>query len=530
MLGELSRGVSRIRSNPESLVDALIQAGQLEGALADAGLDDIRSASALTDTLALMLAGGQPRAGAPELAGRIAVPDTLRVSPPEGFTYYALHPLDFAQVTARIAQEPKVCAVVGIRSIGTTLSAMTLAGLKARGQKASRITVRPTGHPYCRTMEFTAKELAWIRQQIVAAAEFLVVDEGPGRSGSTFLAVAEALVRAGVPRESISLVGSRPADPASLCAHRAAERWNAFRFISAVPSVSRRFEGYLYVGGGNWRKFLLANEREWPESWTEMERLKFLSPDSCTLFKFEGMGQIGSEMRERAALLAAAGFCPPVSDAGDGFLAYARLDGRMPRAADVNACLLERIAGYCAFRASAFSTSPALPDSLRQMLEFNVRREFGAKLPLADDELFPQFPVIADGRMQPCEWIATDGGRFLKTDAISHGDDHFFPGPCDIAWDLAGAALEWRLGRDARQYLVDQFRRFSGINVFRPLEAHMLAYAVFRLGFCKMALPRVEDSLESGRLRAAYGFYRSEAGRLLESLSLSGPAQRSQLS
>ena len=61
----------------------------------------------------------------------------------------------------------------------------------------------------------------------------------------------------------------------------------------------------------------LDEEHEWPESWTQMERLKFLSPDRRQFFKFEGMGPIGSEVRERAFALAAAGFSPAVADAGD---------------------------------------------------------------------------------------------------------------------------------------------------------------------------------------------------------------------
>ena len=42
-----------------------------------------------------------------------------------------------------------------------------------------------------------------------------------------------------------------------------------------------------------------------------MERLKFLSPDRRQFFKFEGMGPLGSEVRSRAFVLAAAGFSPP---------------------------------------------------------------------------------------------------------------------------------------------------------------------------------------------------------------------------
>ena len=95
--------------------------------------------------------------------------DQIAFSSPEGFTYYALHPLDFAQITSRISEEPKACALVGIRSIGTTLSAMCAAGLRSAGRPVSRITVRPTGHPYARRTEFSSPQLHWIGRSGVGA-------------------------------------------------------------------------------------------------------------------------------------------------------------------------------------------------------------------------------------------------------------------------------------------------------------------------------------------------------------------------
>jgi hypothetical protein len=34
------------------------------------------------------------------------------------------------------------------------------------------------------------------------------------------------------------------------------------------------------------------------------------------------------------------------------------------------------------------------------------------------------------------------GWAVLKVDAVQHGDDHFLPGPTDIAWDLNPKMLE----------------------------------------------------------------------------------------
>jgi len=401
MVRDLSRRISQGISR--SLLDSLIQSGELEAALWDAGSPSAGTASQLTDALAYRVCTGNVNQDPTQLFSQIVAPDSIGVSPPEGFSYYALHPLDFARVAARVPAEPTSCAVIGIRSIGTTLSAMTAASLKAAGRSVARITVRPTGHPYSRITEFTPEQGRWIGDQVSASAQFLIVDEGPGRSGSTFLSVAEALLQAGIPRGLITILGSRQFDPESLCARDAAARWQDFRYLSTTPSVNTRFEKCLYIGGGDWRKHLCGEERNWPESWTQMERLKFLSPERQMFFKFEGMGPFGAEVRERAFTLADARFSPQVSDAGDGFLAYTMLNGRQLRPDDLTASLLERIAQYCAFRVLNFGRETSQPDELRQMLEFNIHQEFGLDLKVGQNELLCLHPILADGRMQPYE-------------------------------------------------------------------------------------------------------------------------------
>ena len=511
------RDLTHRLASKNSLTDSLIEAGELEGALADVNALGAPAAAALTDALALCVCTGDEALGMQpqQLAANIEVPEAISISPPEGFTYYALHPSDYARVVDRIASHSGVFAVIGVRSIGTTLSAVTTAALNAQGNRAKRITVRPTGHPYARSVQFSADQEHWIVEQLSRSADFLVVDEGPGRSGSTFLSVAEALMRMKVPQDRITAVGSREFDPESLCAENAVKRWRHVRFVSTKPSVSSRFQNFTYLGGGDWRRHSFDDEENWPESWTQMERLKFLSPDRRQFVKFEGMGPLGSQVRERAFTLAEGGFSPAVADARDGFLSYQTLGGRTLRKQDVSPSVLERIALYCSFRISNFSYTPPFSSELAHMLEFNVQQEFGRELRLDPGLLGSTNPVLADGRMQPFEWIAPPQGELLKTDAISHGDNHFFPGPCDIAWDLAGAIIEWNLSSEAAEFLLRRFKQLSGIDVAQKLEAYMLAYCVFRLGFCKMAVSTVLGSREESRLKTAYHWYRSKAGKLL---------------
>jgi hypothetical protein len=510
----LAHGISgQLQRGSLGWVDALIQAGELEAALADAEHPAATFSADLTDAIANAVCTGDNSHAqrANEILERLQTPEWASISPPEGFTYYALHPLDFAQVTSHIPTDSHSVAVIGIRSIGTTLSAMTTASLRNVGRSVSRITVRPTGHPYSRRAEFHYEQRNWISEQAANGAQFLIVDEGPGRSGSTFLSVAEALSEAGVERERIIMIGSRNPDPDSLCAENAAGRWSQFRFIATWPSFNSRFKDCIYAGGGCWREIFFADEKDWPESWPQTERLKFISPDKQVLYKFEGMGRIGAEARRRALVLSDAGFIPRFADASDGFLAYDLIEGQRLRVPGVTSKLLDQMARYCAFRASNFVVEGCGPSELKHMVHFNIQQEFGMDISFGQDELSCCRPVLVDGRMQPYEWIAISPESFLKTDAIDHGDNHFFPGPCDIAWDLAGIVIEWQLQALDTEYLLHAFQHHSGDDIRSRLPGYLLAYAIFRTGFCKMALQVAQGSDEEPRLRSAYNRYRREA-------------------
>jgi hypothetical protein len=84
---------------------------------------------------------------------------------------------------------------------------------------------------------------------------------------------------------------------------------------------------------------------------------------------------------------------------------------------------------------------------------------------------------------------------------------------------LAGAAVEWQLDANASDFLVEQFRRRSGVDVSADLPVYKLAYSVFRLGFCKMAISTVKGSTEEARLGQAYQHYRTMAHDLLRTVA-----------
>jgi hypothetical protein len=542
----------------DQIISALLLSGELESALADLGSPSVATVEAITDLLADLLVNRAAVLSKERIRelnlSHIAVPDHISISPPEGFVYYALHPSDFANLAKQVPEHTKPVAVIGIRTIGTTLSAVVAAANRQLSRHAERITVRPSGHPYDRVTEFTTEQLGWIKRQISRAAQFQVVDEGPGRSGSSFLSVAEALVEAGVDREQITLMGSRAVQLSDLCARNASERWAQFRFYSPITQVYERFKNDSYVGGGNWRSFFAGSSADWPACWPQMERLKFLSADRKRLFKFEGFGRFGEEVLQRANSLADAGFGPAVENAGDGMLSYSVVQGPRPipngstPLVIPNGCgreqsalnheisgdrpatplfhhdLLQRIAHYCAFRGQAFRTHQTRKSQLREMVEFNLRSEFGDPLNFTPGLLDTENPVLVDGRMQPYEWILQENGTLLKVDGTTHGDDHFFPGPTDIAWDLAGTIVEWNLDQNATQFFLDSYLRASGDNARHRIAAFVLAYLTFRMAYCGMALTTVINTPEEARLQAAYHTYQQRLAERMKKPAL--PAVR----
>jgi hypothetical protein len=500
------------------LLGALLRAGEIECGVADAYPEAANCCERFTDQIADSLLAGEGAESIhsdlqksdfqPLLKAARTLPalEQLSISTPEGFAYYALHPLAYADVMQQIPACERLL-IVGIRSIGTTLSAVTAAAARAAGIVAERITVRPQGHPYNRTAEFTPEQMAAVGRAVSSGATFIVVDEGPGLSGSSFLAVAEALEQVGAPTGKIILVSAHEPDVDMLCAENAARRWQRFRCIPAGGEARRPSGAEEFIGGGQWRSRAFTNEFEWPASWTSFERLKYLSSTQQgerRLFKFAGLGHYGDGALEREKKVAAAGFGPMPREESDGFVSYPMINGRPLFHADLSAGILARMAEYCAFRQRLFAVELSDLNSLQEMADHNLR-ELGLKLPV---ELRLEHPVIADGRMQPHEWIWSAAGELLKTDSGSHGDDHFFPGPTDIAWDLAGAIVEWQMNEQQTAEFLNRYRRASGDDASARIDGFIKAYTVFRLAYCLMAANAMDGSDEQPRLRQAADVYR----------------------
>jgi hypothetical protein len=207
--------------------------------------------------------------------------------------------------------------VIGIRSIGTSLAPVVAAALNA----PAPVTVRPTGHPFARELHLSPElEIEWAAHP----GRFAIVDEGPGLSGSSFGAVADALERLGIARERIAFIPGHAGDlgPQASPEHRA--RWSAAlrptskfedvilpRLQAGVAAlVGPAVQPLRDLSGGAWRE--LRTWSELPPIHAGMERRKFLhtAADGPWLVKFAGLGRIGGAKLDRARGLHAAGFTP----------------------------------------------------------------------------------------------------------------------------------------------------------------------------------------------------------------------------
>lgn len=516
------------QSRFEAMIGALLRAGELECALSDADSHDAALAAAVSDELAAIVNRADRASAsdfsclrkAQQLLAAIRCDGELTVSRPEGFAYYALHPLDFADLVSIAGLHALWVHVIGIRSIGATLSAIVAAQLNAAGISATRTTVRPEGHPYDRRTAFTEAQRNPITLALSQGALFLVCDEGPGRSGSSLLSVAEALEREGVSRDRVVLLCSHQPDVDALCAPHGPERWRRYRSHAAGLTKRLPQAAGQYIGGGEWRKLFIADSDAWPATWPSVERLKFLFRDRQKLLKFQGHGHYGEQVRQREQLLAVSGFGAAYLGNESGFAIHELVAGRQPGIADLSPALLRHLASYCAWRADALPVSIS-EDSICQlesMAAANVEGEFGFAPEL---RLEVERPAICDSRMQPHEWREVGNEQWVKLDASTHGDDHFFPGPSDIAWDLAGICVEWQLSGAHREFFLAEYGRLSGDEPARRLPQYEIAYAAFRLAWSRMAAASVQGTADEPRLLQEAIRYRAILDRVVETSAVS---------
>jgi hypothetical protein len=246
------------------------------------------------------------------------------------------------------------------------------------------------------------------------------------------------------------------------------------------------FDG-VDISAGMWRKHWLPRDR-WPAVDPRFERRKYLLPEGMA--KFHGLGPYGAPVWELSQRLE--GFVPDVRRGPDGYLIHDVTEGAIAPPCDAD--FIEHVSRYLIHRQRLPAGDGASFDDLCEMIQMNApdAPDLERYRNLIDDQ--PKVPV--DGRMAPHEWIRTATG-FLKTDAVDHCRDHFFPGCQDIAWDVAGVSEEWGIDPNVL------CERIGGARLRERVAFFRIAYLAFRLGMAELG-KQTEDSSRFEELAEHY--------------------------
>ncbi len=531
---ETGRELARLRGaaaatgahcNAEHAMTLLIAIGELEAAIADAlGEDDelaiTRSSGrdATLEAARLWISAWRDGTGGTDAlcasVARLAactLPSCVTLRVPEGFAYYALFPQSYLRAAERFAERQPPCVVVlGIRSIGATLSAVVAAALEGRGCPTTSWTVRPGGHPFDRRLCLGPALAHVLATRAAEGASFAIVDEGPGLSGSSLASVVDALRALGIESSRIVLFPSWEGDADRLRSPRAQRVWRTFELCCVTACEAGIAPERLFTSagavqnwsGGRWRESLYDDRAPWPPVQAQHERWKVRLNQERRVIRFAGLGEYGHRTELRARTLFDAGLGERPGDLRSGFLDLPFVDGTPLVSGTVSTLEASAIGRYIGSVSRLFRVDAETDHvTLATMVETNAAELLHGSAALPD---FVPGPVVgADGRMLAHEWLRTEHG-LRKIDALDHHDDHFFPGPTDPAWDVAGAGIELALDERCEHALLAEYERVSGdTHVSARLPFYRAAYAAFRGGYCAMQADALDGCADGERFAHA---------------------------
>lgn len=508
----------------------LVGAGQLEQGVLDAGHPRGRSATRLTRAAArLFLAareGEVSRAAPAYRALRCALAETGRelgearceIRVPEGFAWYALYPDSYAQTAETWAARRKanVCpvSVLGLRSIGTTLAAVVAEALICRGYTiASLASVRPEGPAFSRRVRLPA--------DFVPGDRAIIVDEGPGLSGSSMAAAGDALSAIGVQRQCIYFFAGRSTGPGNAGGKHVRGWWSLSRVLSTpleatlvcgatIPdALASHAEHHLGAtegpaqpfGAGAWRQ--KSGHAKLPRAaapFLETPKMLVQAKDgSALLYKFSGFALAGVQRvlpnghaLQRVSRLAESRLTIAPLGSIHGWLAFPWMEGKRLVRRDGSGDFVETtLAGVIGTTAGdgmepleACAAVTRIEDALMATSRARLRQQsLIERAAEAERERVVRSvePVYADGRLAPHEWIRLPDGRILKTDACGHDCDHTWVGRQSLAWDIAGAEIDWQLDDAGSAALREAVGRRVGVHYSDATIAFYRAgYSAFR--------------------------------------------------
>lgn len=436
---------------------------------------------------------------APPLYNVTSLPARVTVREAEGYAHYALYSEAYG-LAARQLNLRAPPFVIGLRSIGSGLAAIAAAALRA----PPPITLRPGGDPFARSLAIHPDLAAHLLE---GEHHFVVVDEGPGLSGSSLGCVADWLEDHGVAADRIAFLPghSGPLGPQASARHR--ERWTVAqrpvvqpdRLGKWIADLLGPIDSWTDISAGAWRPFCYAAEKEWPAVVPAWERMKYLvgAGGAKWMVRFAGFGAAGREKLALSRLLAERQFGPEVAGLTHGWLALRWHDD-----ASKTIPTPDELRAYLELRSEVPAHQGASLTELATMTRRNCPElcKWDPPVELLQAQVSP---VLTDGRLHRHEWLRLPDGRLLKADALDHHRGHDLVGAQDIAWDEAGAAVELGIALPTAK---------------RGLEAfYRVAYCAFQIGAHQLGKD-MSPSAEEPRLEAALTRYRSALVDAIEHL------------
>lgn len=538
----------------ESALGLLMEWGVFESALVDAistDEDDDNDATALLRDAA-MLTGRIFHASVSAMEHRglcnelmeivdrlrgLELPEAVTLREPEGYAHYGLYPELYMEAAGRFSEElkPSEAVCVGLRSIGTSLSAAASAALAAKGCAVESFTLRPRGHPFKRYIQ--ASRAVSRRVQSLKGRPFLIFDEGPGLSGSSFGSVVNFLSSLGIPEKDMVLFPSWEPDGEAFFSEESKGPWTRLRkytadFDAVFVKSGRLSSGLntselVNISGGGWRPYFYRSEEDYPAVNAHHEKRKYVAIGGKNdaqgngrawkglVLRFAGLGRFGRAKYERAVRLSGSGLTQRAASIRDGFMATEFVHGRPVAGMELNQLLLDEMARYVAFIDNNMDERPSVSfDEMEEMITRNTTVGLGGKWTERLSALYRFRPSFnengarsIDGRMLPNEWLLTPLG-YVKADSFDHHADQFFPRCQDIAWDLSGAITEFDLNPMEEDYLLSRFLRHSSDRgALKRLRFYKIAYLAYRLGYSAFSAEELKGTKDGGKFKALNARY-----------------------
>jgi hypothetical protein len=319
---------------------------------------------------------------------------------------------------------------------------------------------------------------------IESDVNYVIVDEGPGLSGSSFGSVADRLQDRGVPLDRIAFLPSHPGDLGGRASDAHRERWRRAQRIAAQFNPE-----FLVDAFGPLEEFSTGGP---------FERRKFLATHAGerVLLKFAGLGRIGARKLEIARRLFAENLVPEPLDLVHGFIVERWCDDAS--SVPPSDIPLPKIATYIAARTRLPRAAPDSGASIEELLRMarrNVSLEFGDRAARSlgcwesrvADLQRRVMRILTDNKLDRIEWLRTRDGAVIKTDALDHHCGHDLIGCQDFAWDVAGAIAEFDLDHVSADALIAAVEQFANRRVDRELvDFCLVAYLAFRLGQARL--------------------------------------------